>query len=1555
MIKSIFLFKKIISFTLVFTILFSLFPFHYSNAVSTNWLSSPWTIEKATHLAKRALIWVNPQIIQDLYNAWSAENAVNLLFPSPSWVDRTSFNQAIDNFKWPTFNPSDTNSMRKLYAYRYYIDQYEAKRKLFSLFEDIFPVDRTWNWINDISYLDVENHFNLLFDNSLWNYKTLIKKVLFDSTTPENSFAMGTYLDLLNQPDKNYPNENYARELMQLFLMWEYKPWENWDNPLAVRNYTEEDVAAFARILTWFRAWSDKKVTFDNNYHNTSTWITFLTWSLSSWDSFSFYNSASWTIDNTSIINPISWNNWLWDNAIDYIFSKRKDEIAYFLSWRLLKFYVKDTPTENEIKNLWNTLLSNNFELYPTIKTLLSSDILYSDEVMNSLRYKNPLELAIWTLKLLHYKNPQTTDELINDTSLLTNLDWVPYNPRSIFWRGWFDDNKDFMNAYFHNQWSTFASKIAFNSQTWSYNLSDLIPVTRKLNSWSIDFETNNKNTFSWTINLSNLEVTFEWNTINFATWTIKMPEFYVLTNSWNRIDIAWNYNLETWNLTTNSWTITYWTWKYIVNNFNFTVDSGFTLERDITPSELIEQLENYLYLGVRLPNWVSEKLKNFLLFDDKWNKRLFLPNDNTYRNKYIKWVLAIMLAQSEYILLNWIDLNESSDNSWSTPINNQNSKLIMVELNGWYDWMNWIIPKQDFSYYQTIRQSLAIDSANLIDLWDVYLNKSLEAFKPYFDNWDLRIINRVWTPNHSRAHDSAQIQVASKNGSQSVWAPGLIWELIKNDPNPLNNIVLWTSRPPIYTNWNFINIGQNSIKYKNNTWTTTNDEKTYQINTLKDILNNRQYPLDSKSTFKNSIVLDNVANSWQESVWWTLSWRLNFVSGLINNWLWITYYVPWGWWYDTHGEQLMWSYNLNDRTHDLSNDITTFFQREKDAWKDVTIIIYSEFWRTLKANWWAWTDHWQWWWYFILSTNNAFKNSLPQKVTWKLEPKKEYNDWFGVWIDYRSIYNKILSSLYNIDVNSYFGWNYNLDDDLNTTIPTPNLMRVEYKEKWWWSVWVSLKFKVDDKNFRFKDWSYLKLRYWENKNNLKEFSKWTMDNYTYNKNDNSFNIEVTLPKEKTYYYELDIVDNQYDKYTASWIINTPKKFETNSTNTTIPLDKDSYFAKYKNTLVSWNTSTDRFTLFNNPVEEITLSWWTNSWTTIYSWSIKDVSFNSWITLSFWTWETFFDTLTNSWVWNWWFKLPTFINKNEFIWENAVFNTQKLKDLNIENILKIWADSLWVWIKLNQKIKITLPIKNQSANYKILKSEDWINWIEIISIKNWSNISFETNNFTYFALVNDVVVTPPVTPPVVSPPVTTPPSSWWGGWWWGSLNIDNCPSWDYSPSYYDGMCEKKEVNSTNSNTENNKNNWSVKDKKYVEDLKQKMLQERQNAKKDGEVVKYIEIQNYKVAQIEDYKISSLITRLSLYIILNPKIKSTDKSNYIERFNEFLIARYLFEKQPNSLELKNKHIKQTILLKNVVRKLSGKNYKKINCKAIDFFINTLLIYFYNRIFIPALSI
>ena len=67
--------------------------------------------------------------------------------------------------------------MNRYYQYRYARDPYEAKMKLFSMFEDIFSV----NVSEGISYRDLNNLYNLIYTNTLGNYKTLLKKTLLNN------------------------------------------------------------------------------------------------------------------------------------------------------------------------------------------------------------------------------------------------------------------------------------------------------------------------------------------------------------------------------------------------------------------------------------------------------------------------------------------------------------------------------------------------------------------------------------------------------------------------------------------------------------------------------------------------------------------------------------------------------------------------------------------------------------------------------------------------------------------------------------------------------------------------------------------------------------------------------------------------------------------------------------------------------------------------------------------------------------------------------------------------------------------------------------------------------------------------------------------------------------------------------------------------------------------------------------------------------------------------------------------------------------------------------
>lgn len=69
-----------------------------ATALNTNEMASPWTREKATHLAHITLFNADKTAIDTLFAAGSASAAINILFPDDIGPDRSAFNNAITNY-----------------------------------------------------------------------------------------------------------------------------------------------------------------------------------------------------------------------------------------------------------------------------------------------------------------------------------------------------------------------------------------------------------------------------------------------------------------------------------------------------------------------------------------------------------------------------------------------------------------------------------------------------------------------------------------------------------------------------------------------------------------------------------------------------------------------------------------------------------------------------------------------------------------------------------------------------------------------------------------------------------------------------------------------------------------------------------------------------------------------------------------------------------------------------------------------------------------------------------------------------------------------------------------------------------------------------------------------------------------------------------------------------------------------------------------------------------------------------------------------------------------
>lgn len=319
--------------------------------------------------------------------------------------------------------------------------------------------------------------------------------------------------------------------------MGEYEPGMSKDagDP---RNYEESDVAALAKILTGFRSDSvTHEVYYDPSRHNTSTGVTFLSGASSA--NFPFYDTASGTLDLGAMEAPILGNNGLADNAVDYVFAKRSRQIALFLADRIFRFYAHGNPTRSELDVLASTIEGNSFELLPSVKAFLSSDALYSEASMNSLSYKNPVELTIGTAKLLHAASPSPVDPMLNDTSLLSRFGWSPYFPGSVFGRDGFDDNAKWYTTYLQNQWITYANRIAYVTSTGSYSISEFLPsATYPITSPTV-VSTSTGNAFTGSVSLPTgtfditpaLTGTGLNQTLSVSASSVRLPEFTVETS----------------------------------------------------------------------------------------------------------------------------------------------------------------------------------------------------------------------------------------------------------------------------------------------------------------------------------------------------------------------------------------------------------------------------------------------------------------------------------------------------------------------------------------------------------------------------------------------------------------------------------------------------------------------------------------------------------------------------------------------------------------------------------------------------------------------------------------------------------------------------------------------------------------------------------------------------------------------------------------------------------------------------------------------------------------
>ncbi len=122
--------------------------------------------------------------------------------------------------------------------------------------------------------------------------------------------------------------------------------------------------------------------------------------------------------------------------------------------------------------------------------------------------------------------------------------------------------------------------------------------------------------------------------------------------------------------------------------------------------------------------------MADFLLTNADGTPTLFRPSLASYANSKIRSVIAMFLAQPEFVLQTGVDKPIVNENLAQSALANATGKLLFVELGGGYDWLHGVIPKAEYQDYINKRTNtggtIVIDQSHVTDIGDFYMNSAI-------------------------------------------------------------------------------------------------------------------------------------------------------------------------------------------------------------------------------------------------------------------------------------------------------------------------------------------------------------------------------------------------------------------------------------------------------------------------------------------------------------------------------------------------------------------------------------------------------------------------------------------------------------------------------------------------------------------------------------------------------------------------------------------------------------------------------------------------------------
>lgn len=386
----------------------------------------------------------------------------------------------------------------------------------------------------------------------------------------------------------------------------------------------------------------------------------------------------------------------------------------------------------------------------------------------------------------------------------------------------------------------------------------------------------------------------------------------------------------------------------------------------------------------------------------------------------------SLILGATLPILNNHVFAMTSSENK---------QKILVVFLRGAYDGLNLLIPHNDSFYYES-RPNIGVKKELLKPLTnDFSLNPSVhELLLPSFLNKELAFVHCCGSLDNSRSHFHAQdIMEYGIFDNSSVYKQGFLYRLYEELANQSVFPMSYTNNLPLIFKGDKVipNISLNSKnKFNPNERQSNLYNQLYQDSNLSNI---QKESIEMAHEINQTLNAEMMSASRNAITSKGFSIQTQRLAQLMKNQPGISIgFIDIGGW-DTHVQEGSHEGNLPNNLKNLSQGLLTFKNNMGTQWKDTTVMVISEFGRTVRENGNQGTDHGHGNVMWIMGGNinggkvaGEWKDLTPQNL-------HENRD-LDVMNDYRSVIASILQPRLSLSKNQlntifpqYNPYNYNI------------------------------------------------------------------------------------------------------------------------------------------------------------------------------------------------------------------------------------------------------------------------------------------------------------------------------------------------------------------------------------------------------------------------------------------------------------------------------------------------------------------------------------------------